>query len=231
MEILFAETRYKKPISREFMKKIREAIEPYKKINLVASVQYLNQLEQIRKEIKDKEFILLKSNYRALYPGQILGCDVLAAGCEDCDVILSLTQGMFHVLGILVKYDKPVINVDVENENIEFLSPDNFYKKRIMQGIGLALTAKKVMFVASIKLIQYYPFDKLKEFFIKRGVETYTVVFDDVDFKTLNEFRDIDIFINTACQRIAMDDMNKIEKPIINAEDLEDYLTKNKMLG
>ena len=44
----------------------------------------------------------------------------------------------------------------------------------------------------------------------------------------LNEFREIDAFVSTACQRIAIDDMNKVKKPMINAEDLESYLKENK---
>ncbi len=49
---------------------------------------------------------------------------------------------------------------------------------------------------------------------------------DEINYDRLNEFRNIDVFVNTACQRIAIDDMDKLEKPIVNAEDLEPYFLK-----
>lgn len=231
MEIYFAEMRFKGKISKDLLDKIKEAIAPYKRINLVASVQYLDQINQIREEIKDKEFVVIKSKFRALYPGQILGCDTNAAKCEDCDAILSLTSGKFHVIGIMINQYKPIINVNIETGEIEKILPDERYRKRILQIIGLTLSAKKVMFILSTKPGQYYPYDKVAEFLKKKGIKVYYSVFDEIDFKRLNEFRDIDIFINTACQRISTDDADKIEKPIINVEDIEDYLVRNKMLG
>ena len=93
-----------------------------------------------------------------------------------------------------------------------------------MQAIGITLNAKRVVFVESIKSGQTVNAKDLKEALIKRGIEVYTVVFDEINFQRLNGFRDVDAFINTACQRIAIDDIDKIEKPIVNAEDLKPYV-------
>ena len=75
MEVYFAEMRFKGKLSDELINKIRNLIEPYKKINLVAAVQFIDQMNQVKDSIKDKEFVLIKSKYRAFYPGQLLGCD------------------------------------------------------------------------------------------------------------------------------------------------------------
>lgn len=226
METMFVESRYKGVVSDELLERIKEKINPYKKINLIGVIQYLDQMNYVKDRIKDKEFVVLSSKYRAMYPGQILGCDQYAAECEDCDVILAFTQGIFHIMGVLMKTDKKVINVDVETGKMGELDEKSVqrYKKRMMQAIGIALSAKKVMFVESIKSGQTVGAKDIKDALIKKGIEVYTVVFDEINFQRLNEFRDVDAFINTACQRIAIDDMDKLEKPIVNAEDLRPYI-------
>ncbi|MCL5101057.1 MAG: diphthamide synthesis protein [Candidatus Parvarchaeota archaeon] len=228
MEMLFVEARYKKILSDDFIKRIQKTIEPFKKINLVAAIQYINQMNDFKLKTSSKEFVLKQSKYRARYPGQILGCDVYAADCPDCDATLAFTQGVFHILGIPVKYGKEVINVDPENETIEVIPAKvaEVYHKRILQGIGLALKANRVMFIESTKSGQTYGVKLLKKALKDEGKKVYSVVGDEINYNRLNEFIDIDVFINTACQRIAIDDMDKIEKPVINAEDLEPYLLK-----
>lgn len=229
MEVIFAEARFRGKLSDEFVKKIYEEIKPYKKINLVAAIQFINQMNDFKERIKDKEFVIKQSLYRAMYPGQILGCDVYAADCNDCDATLAFEQGMFHVLGIPLKYGKPVITADPETENIEIIVPEvaDKYRKRILQGIGAVITAKKVMFVESTKSGQTHGSKLLKERLRKEGKHVYSVVADEINFDRLNEFREIDAFVSTACQRIAIDDMDKVKKPMINAEDLESYILEN----
>ena len=121
-----------------------------------------------------------------------------------------------------------MINVDPENETIEVIPAKvaEVYHKRILQGIGLALKANRVMFIESTKSGQTYGVKLLKKALKDEGKKVYSVVGDEINYNRLNEFIDIDVFINTACQRIAIDDMDKIEKPVINAEDLEPYLLK-----
>ncbi|MCL4398428.1 MAG: diphthamide synthesis protein [Candidatus Parvarchaeota archaeon] len=230
MEMIFVESRFRGKLSDEFVKRIYDEIKAYKKINLVAAIQFIDQMNDFKNRVKDKEFVVKQSLYRAMYPGQILGCDVYAADCKDCDATLAFEQGMFHVLGIPLKYGKAVITADPETENIEVINAEvaEKYRKRIMQGIGAVLTAKKVMFVESTKAGQTYGSKMLKEKLRKDGKQVYSVVADEINFDRLNEFREIDVFVSTACQRIAIDDMNKVKKPMINAEDLESYLSENK---
>lgn len=230
MQIMFIEARFRRSLSDEFINKIKKAIEPYKKINAVCSIQFIDQMNDFIAKTPEKEFVVKSSLYRAKYPGQILGCDVYAADCPDCDIILSFTQGMFHVLGIPIKYGKNIINIDPESETIEIIdkkAADN-YTKKILQGVGIALAAKSVVFIESTKIGQLYSTKLLKEGLKKRGVKIYSVVQDEINYARLNEFRDVDVFINAACQRIAIDDAEKLEKPIINAEDLEPYLLDKK---
>ncbi len=228
MEMLFVEARLKRKMSDGFIERISEALKPYKKINLVCAIQFINQMNQLKEGLPDKEFVVKQSKYRAMHPGQILGCDVYAADCEDCDVTVAFAQGYFHVLGIPIKYGKPVLVVDPEVEAIDTISAEiaDKYRKRTLQAIGVALVAKNVMFVESTKAGQTYGAALLKRALKEKGKKVYSVVADEINFDRLNEFRKVDVFVSTACQRIAIDDMDKVSKPIVNAEDLEPYFLK-----
>jgi 2-(3-amino-3-carboxypropyl)histidine synthase len=228
MEMLFVECRYREKLSTKFITEIKKAIMPYKKINLVAAIQFIDQMNDFKDKVSEKEFVIKQSYYRARYPGQILGCDVYAADCPDCDATLAFTQGMFHVLGIPIKFGKAVINADPESETVTIIESKvaEKYKKRILQGIGLALSANNVMFVESTKAGQTYGVRLLKKALEEKGKRIYSIIGDEISYARLNEFNNIDVFINTACQRIGIDEMDKVNKPIINAEDLEPYLLK-----
>ncbi len=173
MEMVFVEARYKGRLSDKFVEDIRKAIEPYKKINLVAAIQYIDQMNDFRKRAAEKVFVVKQSFYRAKYPGQILGCDVQAADCPDCDATLAFTQGIFHVLGIPVRYGKSVINADPETETVTVIDAKiaEKYRKRVLQGVGLALKARCVVFIESTKAGQTYGVKLLKEALKKRGTK------------------------------------------------------------
>lgn len=225
MDVLYVEARYKRKLIEEEINNIREALKPYKRINIVAAVQFLDQMKQVIESIKDKEFVVLQSKYRAYYPGQILGCDVYAAGCNDCDITLSLTQGLFHVYGILEKYGKPVINFDPTSGEIKFFD-EEFARKLYLANlaaISSVINAKTVLIVHSIKAGQTSPIRQIKDWLKTNGKEYYEILFDEINFEYLNELPG-DAIINTACQRIAKDDKEKLNKPIVNAEDLYEYL-------
>ena len=48
MEIIFAESRFKGKLSETFVKRIYEEIKPYKRINLVAAIQFIDQMNEFK---------------------------------------------------------------------------------------------------------------------------------------------------------------------------------------
>jgi diphthamide biosynthesis enzyme Dph1/Dph2-like protein len=59
----------------------------------------------------------------------------------------------------------------------------------------------------------------------------YLLLFDDLDFSTLENFPFVDCFVNTMCPRIAYDDAHKIHKPIVDYLDLDEIDNKKKHLA
>jgi diphthamide biosynthesis enzyme Dph1/Dph2-like protein len=72
MEKLFIEARYKGKI--KINKK--DIAQLPKKLGLATTVQFLDNIKEIKEQLKDKTIILDKD--KQSYEGQILGCDVTA---------------------------------------------------------------------------------------------------------------------------------------------------------
>ncbi len=54
--------------------------------------------------------------------------------------------------------------------------------------------------------------------------EVFIFVFDTLDFGELENFPDVECWVNTACPRIGHDDGSRVSKPIINLDDLRRLL-------
>ena len=195
-----------------------------KKIALLTTVQHAHKLEEIKKflELNKKQVTLIKGIH-SKYPGQILGCDVLTLPALDVDAFLYIGTGDFHPKELLLTQTKPVFvynplsgkfcqmkSADIEKLTkrkkgalIRFLSSTN---------VGVIISTKpgQSNLEPALKLKQSYPD---KTFFF--------LVFDTIDFQSLENFPFIECFINTACPRIGYEDQINIAKPILNLDDLK----------
>ncbi len=61
----------------------------------------------------------------------------------------------------------------------------------------------------------------LKEKIEDRGHEAYLILLENIRSELLMAFRDIDVFLVTACPRIAIDDAQIYEKPLITPHEME----------
>ncbi len=204
-------------------------LEKFDSIGLVASVQFLDSLELAKTflEAKGKKVSIGKGILTA-YPGQILGCDTIAATkIEDsADCFLAISSGIFHPLGLALKTDKPFFVVDVEYGTMKEIksSRDKFLRQRYA-AIALAKDAKTVGILVSVKPGQEnIAFaEKLRERMIKDGKKAYILAFDEITASKL-EGIPIDLYVNTACPRIAIEDRESFKKPIINIDEMNEAL-------
>lgn len=166
------------------------------KIGLVSSIQFLSQLSEAKKLIKN-----------SVICGQVIGCDASCIKSQDVDVILYIGSGTFHPIRIALETNKPVY---IANPNTnEFSRLDNSliesYKKNIKGKQIKYLNSEKRGILISIKPGQYD-----KEALNFKG---YKFLFDTLNISELENFRDIECWVNTACPRIE-------GKNVINLEDL-----------
>ena len=211
------------------IKKNFSKIEKFNSFGLVSSVQFLDSLELAKRflESKGKKVIMDKGVLTA-HEGQILGCDTVAATKTEnnIDCFLAIGSGIFHPLGLALKTDKPFFAIDVEYGSMNEIknSRDKFLRQRYA-AIALAKDAKVVGILVSVKPGQEnIAFaEKLRDRMIKSGKKAYILAFDEITASKL-EGIPIDLYVNTACPRIAIEDRESFKKPIINIDEMNEAL-------
>jgi 2-(3-amino-3-carboxypropyl)histidine synthase len=221
MKTFFVEARYKKPVSIG-----KHVLKLPEKIGLVTTVQFIENLKNIKKELKKKgKKVFIGKGNHAAYKGQVLGCDVKAAVSveKNVDAFLYIGSGDFHPIAIALNTKKDVFTFNpltAKFGKIEFKNAERLNKKR-KAALVKFLSSEEIGVIITTKPGQnrLKEFLKLKKKFKEKNF--YFILFDTIDFNQLENFPFLECFVNTACPRIALDDSIKTEKPIINIDDLE----------
>lgn len=232
VSVLFVEFPSELIIERVIEKAANEI--QHDKIGVITTVQYLPVLDKARKILEKygKKTFIGKNSGRAKHTGQILGCDYSAATtiAEKIDCFLYIGTGNFHPLGVALATDKKVFVADPEKNEIKDIEElkDEFLRKRFAR-IEAAKKAKKFGILLSLKPGQRR--EKLalaiKEILEKNKKEAVVLAVDDVANEKLIGFG-LECYVDTACPRIATDDFELYEKPVLTYYELEIALGKRE---
>ncbi len=202
-------------------------LEGYRRIGLVTIVQHIDKLEEAKRILEKygKDVYVGRPRFRAIYDGQILGCDVSAAEdvAEDVDAFLYIGGGLFHPLGVAISTGKPTFAVDPFTLHIVDLRDvkRRFLAKRYAS-IVKAMDARIFGILLGLQPGQM-DLDKVEEIesiLKKHGRTVYILSMHIFDPDTLSSFRSIDVFVNTACPRLALEDSFRIDKPVLNPDEV-----------
>jgi len=202
------------------LEKSLKILKKYKKIGFSYSVQHRHDVEKIEEFYKNhgKEVSLSKKLGHVAYEGHIVGCQY--AGLKaienqvDCFVILG---NQFHGMGAVLSVEKPVVLLDVYNNNVRELSG---LRNKILKQRAIAIEkfrqAKNVGIIVEIKPGQKfgspnYLLEKLKE----QGKNPVIITMNELSPDKILNFYNIDAFIELACPRIAIDDFAKYPRTIL----------------
>lgn len=177
------------------------------KIGIITTIQYLDQLDRIVKELK------------GVKGGQILGCSIGRAERikNKVNTFLYIGSGTFHPLKIYEKTKKTVYCFNPKTKQLTKLSKELYerFENKKRTALIKFYSAEKIGILVSIKPGQ----NNLKKALeIKKKLknkEGHIFIFDTLDINELDNFPFIECWINTACPRIADEKSN-----ILNAEDL-----------
>ncbi|MEM4295518.1 MAG: diphthamide biosynthesis enzyme Dph2 [Candidatus Anstonellales archaeon] len=204
-------------VERETKKLVNIGI---KSIALLTTVQHIHQIERM-KDIIEKNGIkvYLKKGYWATMPGQVLGCDAIAANINEADAVLFIGDGLFHPLAVNNGKRVFALNIGGLNEITHIIK--NLEKRR-KANIIAAYNAKSFGILVSTKIGQYnigqakWAQEQIKKFNKKAAI----LVANELNPSSLYNFMSFDCYVNTACPRI-VDDTEAYGKPIINMEMLK----------
>ena len=193
---------------------------------LVSPIQFVDHLPAIKDELeKAGKKVILEQGKHSRNPGQILGCDVPSLPETDFDAIFYIGDGVFHPYEILYK-NKIDLFIFNPKTNDFYKIDRNEAEKALKQQKGALMkfySCKEIGVLISTKPGQNrlrYTKD-LEEKFPDKNF--YFLVCDTLEYDQMENFPFIECFVNTMCQRIALDDAKKVPRPIINLEDLPEY--------
>ena len=215
-----------------------DRLEGFRTLGIVTTIQHIHQLDDIRRfyEGRGKAVVIGKPYGFAKRPGQILGCDVGSAASIDrqVDAFVYFGGGMFHPLGALLATKKPFLIVEPFANKVEFIDKyRDVYRKRskgkVMSAIyaesfGILLTTKNGQHNGALAKL-------IKEKVERNGLRAGILTANSFDFTSLENMREFDAFVNTACPRIAVDDVDRVSKPLLSANELMEVLAMKEELA
>ena len=152
------------------------------------------------------------------YDGQLLGCNI--ESFPGVDAFLYIGDGMFHPKALVMKNNKSVFIYNPFNNKITKIDMKDIEKiiKKERAGYVRFLSSENIGVLISTKHGQndYKKALNLSKKYPKK--EFYFLAYDTIDFGDLENYPFIDVFVNTACPRIGLDDSLNLTKPIINLE-------------
>lgn len=211
--IIYSECRDNFNLSPLIKKSITH-LNKFKKIALVSSIQHIHKLNEVKKILEDNDKkVIIPEKF-----GHVVGCEYsgLKKIKNKVDAVLVLGN-RFHALGASLAQEKPVFLVDVYNNNIEEMSKfgDKIIRQRAV-AIDRIKSAKTIGIIVGLKPGQKFgSAELLKKEFEKKGKNAVIITMSEINKEKLMSFYNIDGFVELACPRIAVDDYEKYEKPII----------------
>ena len=212
-------------IENSFLDIFKKKIFQQKRIGIAATIQYLHLLDSIKKILEPQGYDVVIPPKAGLveYPGQIIGCEYIhlkqISSNVDCYILIG---SKFHSLGASLMLNKPVFSFDPFKEKIEPM--DELKNKIIKQryaNITKAKISNKFGILISTKLGQFNHKAALRvrDLLNESKKETVIIVVDEVTPDFLSNFIDIDVFVNTTCPRVAIDDYAKFNRPMLTIKE------------
>src|SRR5216117_1220527 len=206
-----------------------DAAEPMlpKQVGLLTTTQFRGWLPAIQAHLEKKGHVIriVEPDRRVAYADQLLGCDYHTATVVEGDVdgYLYIGTGDFQPLGVAILIDKPVIIADPERGTARDLKEvrDRVIRQR-HAAIVRAQDASVFGIIVSKKIGQerLEAAKDLKALAEKHGKQANIFLMDLVAPDLLEGYR-VDAWVNTACPRIAIEDVLQYKKPILTPPEFE----------
>jgi 2-(3-amino-3-carboxypropyl)histidine synthase len=197
-----------------------------KSIGLATTIQHLHKLPEAIRFLEAKGFSVHVPGRGpwAHETGQVLGCDYFGLKRIQSQVDSFLILGSyFHGLGAALSVERPTILADPYDGTVKVLDQD---RDRIIRQryamVDKARQANSFGIIVSTKPGQSNPqvaLSILKQV-EEAGKKAVILYADEIVPQKLLDFTDIDVFVDTACPRLALDDPERFPQPIITRDEI-----------
>jgi len=221
---VFYEVKVREDLIEELSKKILSM--GFKSVGLVATAQYLKLLAYVRTLLEKHglKVFIGKSSGRALYDGQVLGCNVSSAKSvsEKVDAYIFIGDGTFHPVAVYLAIGKPVLAFNPITGEIKDVRDLGERVLRVrLAHMMKASEARSFSVVVTSKVGQYSE-ELLRTVVnaLKKFNREYSIIHLENIGEVLNYMKNVDVFVIIGCPRIVYDDYLKFKRPIITGTEL-----------
>jgi 2-(3-amino-3-carboxypropyl)histidine synthase len=197
-------------VARKCAKELKCA--SYKSISLLTISQHLNQLCTVKEIFEQYGYtVIIGRGKGQLNDGQVFGCEFHTVYDRKIkvDAYVFLGQSQFHSAGIAMSTEKPVYMLDpYSQEYSEVNEIASHLKKRAILSVYKAFDANRVGIIIGLKEGQFAKIRalELKKSFEEVGKKVQLIALTEICDERLQLFKRIDVFVQVACPRIAIDD-------------------------
>ena len=196
------------------------------RIGLATVVQHLHTLPDATKFLESRGFTVQVPGRGpwAHDTGQVLGCDYFGLRKIQQNVDSFLIVGSyFHALGASLSVEKPTILAEPYDQTVRSLDDDRarvirqryamVEKSRKARSFGIIVSTKPGQSNPTVAL-------NIQKQLEENGKKAAILYADEVVPDKLLDFSDIEAFVDTACPRLALDDPERFQKPIVTRDEI-----------
>nr|MBE5724738.1 putative diphthamide biosynthesis protein 1 [Cucujiformia] len=190
-----------------FMETIKHNFSLNTKLGLVSTVQFLTTLHGVSNELKDIGYEISIPQSKPLSAGEILGCT--APILQDCDVIIYLGDGRFHLEASMIAnpkiqayrydpYEKKLTKEYYDNKQMNMIRKAfvDEGSKAAKFGIILGTLGRQ----GSVSVSEY-----IKKSLDDKNKKAVIILLSEIFPKKLELFHQLNAFVQIACPRLSID--------------------------
>ncbi len=201
----------------------------YTRIGIATTVQHIHQIKEIKDKMTLKGITPITGSGAEKTPldGQILGCSysTVIAIKDEVDVFLYIGGGRFHPTGILLSTGKPVITANPYSGKISHIVEKdlmNLAKRRAaMISYSKSATIFGILISRKPGQVKLREAEEISKRLTEIGKVPVLIYLDEVRSEHLNNYSELEVFVNTACPRIAIDGVEGIDRPMLTINELK----------
>ena len=192
----------------------------YKTVSLVTDSQHLHQIKTVRRIFEKRGYnVELGKGKGQLNEAQVFGCEFhpLHKLKDNIEAFIFLGQSRFHSIGVALSTEKPTFMLDPYFEEFTQINKEaEIIKKRAILSVYKALDARTIGIIIGLKEGQFANIKALefRKELKKLGINVQLLAMTEISNERIENFREIDAFIQVACPRLGTD--NFFSKPILS---------------
>jgi 2-(3-amino-3-carboxypropyl)histidine synthase len=189
-------------------------------ISLVTDSQHIQQIPAVKKIFEEYGFsVLIGKGKGQLNSAQVFGCEFhpVHSIATKIEAFIFLGQSRFHSIGVALSTERPTYMLDPYFEEFLLMNGEaEIIKKKSILSVYKSLDARKIGIIIGLKEGQFANIKALeiRKELTKLGIDTQLIALTEISNEKLQNFKELDAFIQVACPRLGTD--NYFSKPVLS---------------